>query len=204
MIHRKRGLLYPLLPSRSYADARIEISVSLWGRSGWWSRSYADARIEISCNDGTVQRRSIAFLCGRADWNLLICCQYRNWESRSYADARIEMTRNADAGTLPRIAFLCGRADWNFLIEILLTTRARRRCCIAFLCGRADWNDKRICFYTSKLDRVPMRTRGLKSCRRSEGRFGLMSCSLRSAWIEIGWAWAARWSSVALLAERVD
>ena len=155
MIHRKRGLLYPLLPSRSYADARIEMH---------------------KCKHA-APIITIAFLCGRADWNIMTVI--------------IQI--------LKMIAFLCGRADWNKV----------RKGFWSKVNNRVPMRTRGLKYFNLPLSlktahRVPMRTRGLKSCRRSEGRFGLMSCSLRSAWIEIGWAWAARWSSVALLAERVD
>lgn len=60
MIHRKRGLLYPLLPSRSYAGARIET---------WLCRA-------------AVSALYIAFLCGRADWNTLISPSKEGAENR--------------------------------------------------------------------------------------------------------------------------
>ena len=142
MIHRKRGLLYPLLPSRSYADARIETSIVM----------------------STSATSCIAFLCGRADWNVSPPCPWTGrahrvpmrtrglkqqscrcstiqWISRSYADARIETPSNCSSQTI---------------------------CCIAFLCGRADWN---LCPFVNVLDaryRVPMRTRGLKPVFRND------------------------------------
>ena len=74
MIHRKRGLLYPLLPSRSYADAWIEIEKSICVRHIKQSRSYADAWIEIL---------------------LLRRFQLRH-TSRSYADAWIEIPKRPE------------------------------------------------------------------------------------------------------------
>ena len=184
MIHRKRGLLYPLLPSRSYADARIEtyapamcwileqhrvpmrtrglkLVITAAAVLIYKSRSYADARIETSVPSCMAFTRKIAFLCGRADWNKADTgAKSINWnrvpmrtrglklfpnshaschtESRSYADARIETLSHCETLSIVSIAFLCGRADWNTLSSIVCPSSF-----IAFLCGRADWNSLR-------------------------------------------------------------
>ena len=138
MIHRKRGLLYPLLPSRSYADARIETLFVMYNYVMNKSRSYADARIETYLLHARELVELIAFLCGRADWNnkVVDAAQYSGYRvpmrtrglkrrrtapprrfaaSRSYADARIETYAPLSTYWTHAIAFLCGRADWNSL-----------------------------------------------------------------------------------------